>query len=98
MLSEMTPQQLVEWRAAIDVVGLDDSWQQAGTICETINHEIAAVKAGFAQEKKIPKDWLRKITDFIPLLRKKDERRASGGAMTPEQFAQSLGAMGHKVK
>lgn len=49
MLAELTPNQLVEWRAALDVVGLDDEWQQVGVICQEM-HRIALAHAGSKEE------------------------------------------------
>lgn len=99
MLAEITPAQLVDWRAAIDCLALDDAWQIGGTICETLNNKVAEVQAGMAGKESVPKECLTKAVDFIPLLRKpSDTQNTSGGMMTPDQLMQSLGAMGHKVK
>ena len=94
MLAELTPEQLVEWRAAVDVVGLDDSWHQAGTIAATLNNKVAEVQAGMAGKEKVPDDWLHQAKEYIPLLRRKAASQATtGGMMTPQQFGHYMRAM-----
>lgn len=49
MLAEMTTEQLMEWRAALDVIGLDDQWEQTGVICQEL-HRVAASFGGVSEE------------------------------------------------
>ena len=54
----------MEWRAAIDVLGLDDSWEQAGTIAAEVANGIngySLAKAG----KSLSKDDVREPGDFV---------------------------------
>lgn len=95
MIAERTPEEWNELRAAIDILGLDDQWRQAGTICEEIHTCFAELKAGMAQKESVPQDWLRKVMDYIPLLRKKKEVQAAGGMKTPDELLLSLKACGH---
>lgn len=48
MLTEISPQQYLEWRAALDVVGIDDDWNQTAVLCQQIHnigHAIGGVES-----------------------------------------------------
>lgn len=94
MLEEMSPAQFTEWRAALDVLGLDDQWQQAGTVCETIYTELHELAAAFNSEETEADARKRRASypkagDFVPLLRK-PSRQAKPAAM---DHAQQIAAM-----
>jgi hypothetical protein len=81
MLAELTPQQLGEWMAAIDFVGLDDSWLQAGTISAAIHNSVLRAMAGFTKSRKVDRKSVAKATDYIPLVgRKRTEIKAQSAA------------------
>ena len=75
MLDQLTPQQLVEARAAYAVVPLDDGWRQAGTVAATIHNEFELFKAAKAGRRSIDESRLRGPDDYIPKL--KSVRRAA---------------------
>ena len=75
MLAELTPQQLVEWRAAIEILGLDDSWQQAGTVASEIRNASAA-----AAGVKLKPDQMAQASDYIPLIQLGEQKPIASGS------------------
>lgn len=69
MLDDMTPAQLVEWRAARTVVPLEDGWRQAGTIASTLHNELELYKAAKSGKRHVEASRLRQPDDYIPKLR-----------------------------
>lgn len=96
MLEEMTPAQFTEWRAALDVLGLDDQWQQAATVCETIYTELHELAAAFNSEETEADARKRragypKASDFVPLLRKPAKQAKPRVMSRDEQVAAMRG-------
>lgn len=69
MLDEMTPAQLVEWRAARHVVPLEDGWRQAGTIAATLHNEMELYKAAKSGKRHVEASRFRQPDDYIPRLK-----------------------------
>lgn len=65
----MTPQQLVEWRAARAVVPLEDGWRQAGTIAAAAHNDFERYMTAKAGRRVVPGDRLRRPEDYIPKTR-----------------------------
>lgn len=88
MLAEISWQQLVEWRAALDVIGLDDRWHQAGTVAAEITRLQQTVIAALGG--KPPKSQ-PKAKDYIPLIRPHQDKPT--GMMNPAQGFNALASM-----
>ncbi len=87
MLAELSPQQLGEWMAAIDFVGLDDSWLQSGTISAAIHNSVMRAMAAFTKSRKVDKRNIARATDYIPLVgRKRDTLKIQ----TPDQMRATI--------
>jgi hypothetical protein len=66
VLDELEPWELVEWKAAREILPLDDGWKQAGTIAADAHNDFEhwlAIKAG---RSTIAKSRWRKPEDYIP--------------------------------
>jgi len=71
MLDELTPAQIVEWRAAKETLPLDDGWRQAGTVAAEVNNTMARYVAGKAGKSRVDKRSLRSPDEYIPKIRGK---------------------------
>jgi hypothetical protein len=88
MLAELTPEQLTEWMAAIDYLGIDDAWNQAGTTAAAIHNAVTRALASFSKSRRIDKKHLVEATDFIPLVRPAKQKMR---VQTPQQMITALG-------
>jgi hypothetical protein len=89
MLDELTPAQLVEWRAARHVVPLEDGWRQAGTIAATMHNEMELFKAAKAGKRHLDESRLRQPDDYIPKLKtvRRAELAVDEGSIAAHQAA-----------
>lgn len=69
---------MVEARAALRVVPLEDGWAQAGTVAAEVNNVLERYIAGRAGKRTVPRDRLRLPKDYLPTRR----RRRAGVADT----------------
>lgn len=90
MLEELTPQQLVGWRAARYVVPLEDGWRQAGTIAAAAHNGLERYMAARSGRRFVDKTKLRSPDDYIPHM---TDRRAKSIVVNQESIDSHQAAM-----
>lgn len=63
MLSEISPEQLIEWRAALDVICIDDDWNRTAVLCQQI-HNIGHAMGGVESEPLSLKKYMPHALTF----------------------------------
>lgn len=93
MLEELTPAQLVEWRAARALVPLEDGWLQAGVIAAADHNQMERLMAMKAGRARVARDRLLRPEDFIPRARCRvagDESIAAHHAAVAARYGATL--------
>lgn len=65
MLAELSPQQLIEWKAYEKLEPFGDEWRQTSTIATVVANEIRKVMAAFGDGRLEDRD-LYQLSNFVP--------------------------------